>query len=134
MELRRSKRLNEFFPVTITDWNIPLDFNQTESCPGRIINISRHGVCLLLPMKTSESLQVGAPGKAVRISLELEQDTSSTNNKITLTGYPVWMDFFMLDDLRAIKIGIKFTPESVLIQTDNFPKNILTDTTVTVLE
>ena len=58
VEARRSKRYNRFLPIAV----IAMDTRNNEVIagpfPGRIINISRHGVCLLMSQVIANSFHL----------------------------------------------------------------------------
>lgn len=48
IEQRRSKRYDRFLPITVTALGEGGQIVKAGPFPGRIINISRHGACLLM--------------------------------------------------------------------------------------
>ena len=125
-DLRRAKRYTVFFPVTVKVDNQTTPTSQPGFFAGRAINISRNGACLLLSLKTLESYEVyRSTSNVSRISFDLQNDAEEPLQKMTFSGYPVWIDSFLLDDLRAIKIGVEFSPETVSQQPKSFPEDLI---------
>ena len=127
-DLRRSKRFADFFPVTITAQNQSIESTFAEPYTARVINISRHGACLLLSMKTSDSSELlRSASSATNISIEIINSAQEPEQNMTLTGHPVWMDSFALDDLQAMKMGIEFTSDTLDQQPKGFPEDLVSD-------
>jgi hypothetical protein len=81
--------------------------------PGRIINISRHGACLLMSQVISNSFHLFHSIKENEnscIQLTINIQPEIINCKIP--GQPVWMDIFREGDIRAFKIGIEFMDDA----------------------
>lgn len=109
-ETRKSKRYNRFLPIGVQ----ALDCSTSEVIigpfPGRIINISRHGACLLLSQIATNSFHMFHSIKesdTMCMQLKINIQPEIINCKIP--GQPVWMDSFHEGDIRAYKIGIEFT-------------------------
>lgn len=109
-EARRSKRYNRFLPIGV----IAMDTRNNETIagpfPGRIINISRHGACLLMSRILANSFHLFHSIKENKnscIQLTINIQPEIINCKIT--GNPLWMDIFHEGDIRAFKIGVEFT-------------------------
>ena len=108
-EARRSNRYNRFLPISV----IGMDTNRNEIMagpfPGRIINISRHGACLLMSQVISNSFHLfhsinESETSCIQLTINIQPEI--INCKIP--GLPVWMDIFREGDIRAFKIGIEF--------------------------
>jgi hypothetical protein len=109
VEARRSKRYNRFLPIGV----IAMDTRNNEVMagpfPGRIINISRHGACLLMSQVIANSFHLFHSTKENEnscIQLTINIQPEIINCKIP--GNPLWMDIFREGDIRAFKIGVEF--------------------------
>ena len=109
LEARRSKRYNRFLPIGV----IAMDSRKNEVIagpfPGRIINISRHGACLLMSKVIANSFHLFHSTKENENScfqLTINIQPEIINCKIL--GHPLWMDIFREGDIRAFKIGVEF--------------------------
>ncbi|GAB4344004.1 MAG: hypothetical protein Kow0089_20220 [Desulfobulbaceae bacterium] len=106
---RRSKRYNRFLPIGVLALDIESNEVLAGPFPGRIINISRHGACLLMSQVLSSSFHLYHSIKEqdnTCIQLTINIQPEITNCRIP--GRPVWMDIFREGDIRAFKIGIEF--------------------------
>ena len=128
--LRRSQRYNDFISVSIVARNQTNGSREIGPYAGRIINISRHGACVLMSLGTLESYDVyRSTYNNNTMCLEIEGSTLQENKNFTLSGRPVWMDPFILDDLRAFKMGVEFNSDSISQQTNNFFEEITSGST-----
>jgi len=108
-ELRRSKRYNDFLAISIIAKN---GLNrETEAGPysGRLINISRHGACVLLSLAMLESYNVySTTSKNDSSFLEIHGNIPDKIGYFTLTARPIWMEPIIIDGIRAFKMGVEF--------------------------
>ncbi len=124
-DLRRSKRYNDFIPVSVLAKNEASGNKEVGPFAGRIINISRHGACLLMSLGVIESYDVyRSTYKNDGTNLVIEGAIPPGLENFSLSGNPVWMDPFVLDDIRAFKMGVEFKDKSDHDQSDNIIENI----------
>ncbi len=106
-ELRRSKRYNDFLAVSVIARNEENGNNEVGTFAGRIINISKNGVCLLMSLGVLDSYNVyRSTYKNDSLHLEIKGDMPSQRENFTISGNPVWMDPIVIDDIRAFKMGV----------------------------
>lgn len=108
-DARRSKRYNRFLPIGISALDLTSNKIVAGPFPGRIINISRHGACLLMSRLTSNSFHMfHSVNENDRICLQLIINIQPEIINCIIPGRPVWLDTFREDDFRAYKLGIEF--------------------------
>ena len=108
-DLRRARRYHDFIPVFVTAHNGMDSIRVAGPFSGRIINISRCGACLLMPLSVLDSYNVySAAIRDVSSFLEIQGTVSLEAGQFKLSARPVWSDPFIMDDLRAFKMGIEF--------------------------
>ena len=108
-EMRRSKRYNDFIPVSVQAQNGVNGKKEAGPFSGRIINISRHGACLLMSLGVLESYEVYSKTYQNDSSyLEIQGAIPTETEKFKLAARPVWTDPFIMDDMRAFKMGVEF--------------------------
>jgi len=123
--LRRSQRFNDFIAISVIARNKTDGSKRIGPYSGRLINISRHGACILMSLGTLESYDVyRSTYDSNTMCLEIEGSALQEKKNFTLSGRPVWMDPFILDDLRAFKMGVEFNSKTVSQQTNNFIEEI----------
>ena len=108
-DLRRAKRYHDFIPVFVTAPKGMNTIRATGPFSGRIINISRFGGCLLIPFGVLDTYKVcNVSVRDASPFLEIQESVSLKNGHFKLPVRPVWTDPFIMDDLRAFKVGIEF--------------------------
>ncbi|GAB4343996.1 MAG: hypothetical protein Kow0089_20200 [Desulfobulbaceae bacterium] len=113
MEMRRSRRHNDFIAISVEARSNAGKERLAGPFAGRIINISKYGACLLMSLGVLESYDVyRSTCRNNSRHLEIQGPFPSGTTTFTLHGRPVWMDPFMLDDLRAFKMGVEFLTEA----------------------
>jgi len=124
-DLRRSKRYNDFIAVSVLARNQVNGNSEAGPFAGRIINISRHGACLLIPLGALESYDVyrSTCEKDSR-QLEIRGSLPPGMDKFILAARPIWLDPFVLDDIRAFKMGVDFPPGAEKDQAGDIIDNI----------
>ena len=124
-ELRRSKRFNDFLAVSVLARNGVNGNNEAGPFAGRIVNISRHGACLLMSLGVLDSYNVyRSTSKNDSLHLEIQGNMPHDVDNFTLSGRPVWMDPLVIDDLRAFKMGVNFISVTDSKQSDDIIDNI----------
>lgn len=118
-DLRRSKRFTDFLPISVSA--VSGTGNTTLAGPfsGRIIDISRHGACLLMTqvlLKTYHVYHSTLENSANRLHLYINIPPDLVN--FTLPAVPVWLRPFVLDDIKVFRMGVDFLlhPDSEQVQ------------------
>ncbi|HER63337.1 MAG TPA: PilZ domain-containing protein [Desulfobacteraceae bacterium] len=112
-ESRSAKRYSRFLPIDVVAMDSDCNEVLAGPFPGRIINISRHGACLLMSRVILNSFHLFYSTKEKEnscIQLTINIQPEIINCKIT--GQPVWMDIFREGDIRAFKMGIEFVGDA----------------------
>lgn len=110
VEQRKSERIIDYLPIEVHAVSGEDNVSIAGPFSGSIIDISRHGACLLMT-------QVFHNGFHLFYST---RDTSNTVLQVTinhppdinnchLNAVPIWMDLFRQQEIRAFKMGIEFT-------------------------
>ena len=111
-DLRRSQRFSDFIAVAVSIMNNAGKTRVKGPFAGRIINISDHGVCLLMSLGSFDSYEMHlSTSKSNDLCLEIEGTNSQ--KQISLSGRPVWTNPFAIDDLHGFKIGVEFDSQTV---------------------
>ena len=109
IDQRRSKRYNDFIAVSVRAVNDQDGSSEIGPFAGRIINISIHGACLLMALGVLESFDVyRSTYKNDEMHLEIDGTLPLQTDNFALSGKPIWMDPFILDDIKAFKMGVEF--------------------------
>lgn len=124
-ELRRSKRINDFLAVSVIARNDLNGCKEVGPFAGRIINISKHGACLLMSLGVLDSYNIyRSTYKNDSLHLEIQGNIPTDIPDFTLSGSPVWMDPIVIDDIRAFKMGIDFISSKDSEQSNDIIDNI----------
>lgn len=108
-EMRRSKRYNDFIAISIIAHNGVRGTTKTSPLSGRIINISKHGACLLIPRVVSKSYHLFHSTRQNDSSfLELKGTLQQQPEKFKIPARPVWFKAFNVDDIEAFNMGVEF--------------------------
>ena len=112
-DARKSRRYNRFLPIGVTALDTSSNKILAGPLPGRIINISRHGACLLMSQVIANSFHLyhsvkESENSCIQLTINIQPEI--INCKIP--GLPVWMDIFHEGDIHAFKIGIEFTGDA----------------------
>jgi hypothetical protein len=134
-ELRRSKRYNDFLAVSVLARNGVNGNNEVGPFAGRIVNLSRHGACLLMSLGILDSYNVyRSTYKNATLHLEIQGNIPHDIDNFTLSGRPVWMDPIVIDDIRAFKMGVNFISSADSEQSDDIIDNITAEPIDDMLE
>ena len=107
--LRRSKRYDRFLPISVVVVDGEEKTTKAGPFPGRIINISRHGACLLMSQVMINSYHLFHSTKEDDMSfLQLTVNVQPEIKDCKIPSRPVWMDIFEEGDIRAFRIGVEF--------------------------
>jgi len=124
-DLRRSKRYEEFLAVSVLARNRLNGGRESGPFAGRIVNISRHGACLLFSLGVLDTYNIyRSTYRNDALQLEIQGSVPPHMIKFNLAGRPVWMDPFVLDDIRAYKMGVEFLSEADMEQSDDIIDSI----------
>ena len=124
-ELRRSKRYKDFLAISVIARNGVNGNKEVGPFAGRIINISKHGACLLMSLGVLESYNVyRLTCKNDSMHLEIQGSLPSHRSNFILSGNPVWMDPIVIDDIRAFKMGVDFISSKDTEQSNDIIDNI----------
>ena len=108
-ELRRSRRFNDFIAVKVEALNGMNGEKEAGPFSGRIINISRHGACLLMTQVLLKTYHVFHTTKEDEEAvLELHINIPPAIRDFVLPCRPVWMSPFQLEEIKAYKMGVDF--------------------------
>lgn len=109
-ELRNSNRYNRFLPISVQALDCCNNEIIAGPYPGRIINISRYGACLLLSQMVINSFHMFHSIKeSDTMCLQLTINIQPEIINCRLPGQPVWMSSFREGDIHAFKMGVRFT-------------------------
>lgn len=118
-DLRRSKRYNDFLPISV--FALPGGDRTKPFGPfsGRIIDISRHGACLLMTQVLQKTYHIYHTTKENEESvLELHINIPPELRDLTLPCRPIWIAPFQIEDIKAFRLGVDFliNPEGEKMQ------------------
>lgn len=100
-EMRRSKRYNDFIAISIVVRDGIRGTIKSGPLSGRIINISKHGACLLMPQVVSKSYHLfHSTRQDDSAFLELRGTIQQCPDKLRIPARPVW--------LKAFNMGVEF--------------------------
>lgn len=107
-DLRRSKRYNDFLPISVKA--VPGgNADPVGPFSGRIIDISRHGACLLMTQVLLKTYHVFHSTKDdEQAVLELHINIPPTIKNFILPCRPVWIAPFQIEEIKAFKMGVDF--------------------------
>jgi hypothetical protein len=118
-DLRRSKRYNDFLPISVSA--ISGTDKETIAGPfsGRIIDISRHGACLLMTqvlLRTYHVYHTTRENDSRFLQLQINIPPDLVN--FTIPALPVWIKPFDIDEIKAFRMGVDFliSPDSEQMQ------------------
>jgi hypothetical protein len=118
-DLRRSKRYNDFLPISVSA--ISGTDKKTIAGPfsGRIIDISRHGACLLMTqvlLRTYHVYHTTRENDSRFLQLQINIPPDLVN--FTIPALPVWIKPFDIDEIKAFRLGVDFliSPDSEQMQ------------------
>ncbi len=108
-EMRRSKRYTDFIAISIVAHNGIRAATTSGSFAGRIINISRHGACLLMPRVESKAYHLFYSTRQDDSSfLEIKGTTQQQTKQFKIPARPVWLEAFNMDEIEAFNMGVEF--------------------------
>ena len=109
-EHRRSERIIDYLPIAVHAVDDQDGQPLAGPFSGSIIDISRHGACLLMTQVFHDGFHLfhstrDTSNAVLQVTIILPPDL----NNYTVTGVPIWMDLFRQQKIRAFKMGIDFT-------------------------
>lgn len=108
-DLRRSKRYNDFLPVWVITQNGISGEKDAGPFSGRVVNISRHGACLLLPLADLDSYEIYRKASRNDSShIVIKGTYHAEMREWQITARPVWMDPVVEHGVRAYMMGVEF--------------------------
>jgi Tfp pilus assembly protein PilZ len=108
-DLRRSKRYADFLPISVIA--VPGGENGEAVGPfsGRIIDISRHGACLLMTQVLQRNYHVYHTTMDNEESiLELHINIPPELRNLVIPCRPVWINPFQIEEIKAFRLGVNF--------------------------
>lgn len=108
-DLRRSKRYTDFLPISVSAVSGVDNSLVAGPFSGRIIDISRHGACLLMTQVLLKSFHIFHSTKDddslfVQLNINIPPDLIN----FTIPARPVWLTPFDLEDIKAYRLGVEF--------------------------
>ena len=108
-DLRRSKRYTDFLPISVSAIS-GLD-KKIIAGPfsGRIIDISRHGACLLMTqvlLRTYHVYHSTRENDSRFLQLQINIPPDLVN--FAIPALPVWLKPFDIDEIKAFRMGVDF--------------------------
>jgi len=108
-DLRRSKRYTDFLPISVSAISGMNKEVVAGPFSGRIIDISRHGACLLMTQVLLKTYHVYQSTKdSDSNSLQLNINIPPDLVDFTIPAMPVWLSPFDLDEIKAFRMGVEF--------------------------
>jgi len=108
-DLRRSKRFTDFLPISVSAVSGTDKSVLAGPFSGRIIDISRHGACLLMTqvlLKTYHVFHSTKENDSNYLHLRINIPPDLVN--FTLPAVPVWLSPFVLDEIKVFRMGVEF--------------------------
>lgn len=108
-DLRRSKRYNDFLPISVSA--ISGITKETIAGPfsGRIIDISRHGACLLMTQVLLKTYHVyHSTRENDSNSLQLHINLPPDLINFMIPALPIWLRPFDIEEIKAFRMGVEF--------------------------
>lgn len=108
-DLRRSKRYNDFLPISVTALPGGDSTQSVGPFSGRIVDISRHGACLLMTQVLQRTYHVYHTTQENDESiLELHINVPPELQNLSIPCRPIWLKPFQVEDIKAFKMGVDF--------------------------
>ena len=127
-DLRRSQRHNDFLPVSVTACKRSDGKTEVGPFAGRIVNISKHGVCVLMSLGVLDSYNIyRATYQNDSLHLEINGKLPQVVEEFSLSATPIWMDPFVIDDIRAFKMGVDFLSSTDTLRSEEIIEVISTE-------
>lgn len=110
IEKRRSVRYADFMPITVSVIEDRDKSRIAGPFSARIIDISNHGVCLLMTHVMMHSFHIfHSTREDESTQLQLHLPLAHEHDAIELVSRPVWLNTVKIEDIRVFKMGIEFS-------------------------
>jgi hypothetical protein len=108
-DLRRSNRMADYLPLLVYAIDGINGSRVAGPFSGRIIDISKHGACLLMTQVLRDNHHIfystrEDSSQVLQLHIHLPPDISN----FSITAVPIWMSSFRKEDISAFKMGIEF--------------------------
>ena len=114
-DLRRSKRIADYLPVQVFACTELAGRRVAGPFSGRIIDISRHGACLLMTQVLRGTYHVFYSIQQEKDHfLEVDIALDECEDTFVVLARPIWMNLFEQSEIKAYRLGIEF-----LVQPDS---------------
>lgn len=108
-DLRRSKRYADFLPISVIALPDGEHGQSVGPFSGRIIDISKHGACLLMTQVLQKTYHVYHTTEKNEDSiLELHINIPPELHNITIPCRPIWLKPFQIEEIKAFRMGVDF--------------------------
>lgn len=108
-DLRRSKRYNDFLPISVSALSAKTNSTLAGPFSGRIIDISRNGACLLMTQVLVKTYHIyHSTREDDSAFLELLINLPPDLVEFAIPARPVWIGPFVIEDIKAYKMGVDF--------------------------
>ncbi|GAB4344009.1 MAG: hypothetical protein Kow0089_20230 [Desulfobulbaceae bacterium] len=108
-DMRRSKRYTDFLPISVTAVPGGDQAKAVGPFSGRIVDISRHGACLLMTQVLHKAYHVYHSTKEDEEAfLELHINLPPELVNMVIPCRPVWIGPFQVEEIRAFRMGVDF--------------------------
>ena len=108
-DLRRSRRYTDFLPISVSAVSGVDNAEVAGPFSGRIIDISRHGACLLMTQVLLKTFHVYHSTKEDdSLFLQLNINIPPDLINFSIPARPVWLNPFDLEDIKAFRLGVEF--------------------------
>lgn len=108
-DLRRSTRYADFLPITVTVGSIHDETLLAGPFSARIVDISNHGVSLLLSQVMLHSFHIfHSTRENEAATLRLQIKLPHSQNSVLLPARPVWLHAEESGDFKVFRLGANF--------------------------
>jgi len=108
-DLRRSKREEDLIHISVTVQNGVTGDILAGPFPGKILNISRHGACLLMTQVIWETFHIfhlsrDSDSSFILVNINMPPEIKN----FSIPARPIWMSLLKHKKIRAFKMGVEF--------------------------
>lgn len=109
-DIRRSNRKEDFLPISVSAWDKTSGKKTAGPFSGTILDISRHGACLLMTQVLIKDYHVFYTTIAekhyiIRLGFSFPDQLK---DEILVPAMPVWISRFTHKRIHAFKMGVDF--------------------------
>lgn len=106
---RRSSRYADFLPIIVTVGSMHDDTILAGPFSARIVDISNHGVCLILSQVLLHSFHVfHSTRENEATALRLQIKLPHSQNSVLIPARPVWLHAEDSEDSKVFRMGVDF--------------------------